>query len=67
MEPFGLFQFLQNLLNSQGGTTETPPPEKTEVNAQAEPILEKENKEIPLKNAAVEFLENHERRAKRRK
>ena len=67
MESFGLFQFLQNLLNSQGERAETPPLENEETHKQTEEIFEKENVPIQQKNAAAEFLENHERRARRRK
>lgn len=64
MEPFGLFQILQNLLAAQG--------EKSgETNANAngsEPPRQEpqttEGKEMPpVKNAAAEFLERHEKRA----
>ena len=68
MEPFGLFQFLQNLLASQGNFSPDSP-----TNAQ-EPTPPAEEKNTPpapptppQKNAATQFLENHERRAGRKK
>lgn len=68
MEPFGLFQFLQNLLASQGNFSPDTPP----ITDVQNPPTEDENTEPtpltpPKKNAAAQFLENHERRAGRKK
>lgn len=64
MEPFGLFQFLQNLLAS------TPPSQKEteETLSHEEGELPSQKTENPVSvNAAASFLEEHERRARRRK
>ena len=67
MEPFGLFQFLQNLLTSQNDLGENPPPESAEISPK-EPHSSPPKPEEPTpQNAAAVFLENHERRARRRK
>lgn len=64
MEPFGLFQILQNLLNSTTPSAEnaapppTPEPEPQIPDETAKPSL-------PTRNAAAQFLENHEKRAGR--
>lgn len=64
MEPFGLFQFLQNLLTpstpSEENSTPAPSPE-------SEPSNSKRTEPPPLshENAAAQFLENHEKRAGR--
>lgn len=71
MEPFGLFQFLQTLLNAQPSAqnepTENSPPAQTENPPQKEQATAPKNEELPPQNAAALFLENHERRAGRRK
>ncbi len=62
MEPFGLFDFLQNLLNAQapaGESAPPPEPQKTEAPATAERPAPQ------TKNPAAAFLEAHERRAGR--
>ncbi len=64
MEPFGLFQILQNLLTPTASTEENV----TSVNP-PEPSPQKLDKHdfssLTPKNAAAQFLENHEKRAGR--
>ena len=67
MEPFGLFQFLQNLLTPQSDLGETPPPQSAETPQQKAQETPPKTEELPAQNAAAAFLENHERRARRRK
>ena len=68
MEPFGLFQFLQNLLNAQSNLGEAPPPQSAENSPTETPSPQpKTEAPPPVQNAAATFLENHERRARRRK
>ena len=68
MEPFGLFQFLQNLLNAQSNLGEAPPPQSGEISPKEPPAPQPKAEEPPpSQNAAAVFLENHERRARRRK
>ncbi len=69
MEPFGLFQILQNLLASQGekssetgAVSNEPEPPRREPHP---PQKEEKTESLPLKNAAAEFLEEHDRRAKK--
>ena len=68
MEPFGLFQLLQNLLLSQGNAEEkTPPVEQGEK--VSTPITEPSSPTTPLEkpNPAAAFLENHRLRSEKRK
>lgn len=67
MEPFGLFQFLQNLLNAQSNLSEAPPPQNAEAPQEKPQELPQNKEKAPAVNAAAAFLENHERRARRRK
>lgn len=64
MEPFGLFQILQNLLTPPAPTEENV----TSVNP-TEPSPQKSSEQkVPsssTRNAAALFLENHEKRAGR--
>ena len=67
MEPFGLFQFLQNLLTPQSDLGENPPPQSAEISPKEPTAPPPKTDESPAQNAAAVFLENHERRARRRK
>ena len=67
MEPFGLFQFLQNLLTPPNVSSENPPPAQAEPSLPQEQVFTPKNEEVFMQNAAVRFLENHERKAGRRK
>ncbi len=60
MEPFGLFQFLQNLLNTEPPATPKEEPTQNQT-PDAEPTPPPS---VP--NPAAQFLEQHEKRAGRR-
>ncbi len=63
MEPFGLFAFLQNLLDPKSDSAEnSPPPEQTKPTD----ATRSEPSNAEKKNPAAAFLEQHERRAGRR-
>ena len=66
MEPFGLFQFLQNLLNSDGNSPSISTPEPPEA-IEPNPPPNEPKEMTPSQNAAAKFLEKHERRAGRKK
>ena len=62
MEPFGLFHFLQSLLNSPTQNEPEPPAEEKES------VPEKTEEKVDYKeNACAKFLENHDARARRMK
>ena len=62
MEPFGLFHFLQSLLNSTApNEIENPVEERETTPEQTEEIIP------PKENACARFLENHDARARRMK
>ena len=73
MEPFGLFQFLQNLLLPQSANTENPP---TEAHPQ-KPVTETEKIDDTAKakaefstsqnEAVLQFFSSHDERVKRTK
>ena len=71
MEPFGLFQLLQNLLLSQGNLEEkTPPAEQGEKTPIPTPIADSSPTATHLEekpNPAAAFLENHRTRSEKRK
>lgn len=71
MEPFGLFQLLQNLLLSQGNLEEkTPPSEQGEKTPTPTPIANPTPTATHLvekPNPAAAFLENHRMRSEKRK
>ena len=62
MEPFGLFHFLQSLLNQAPKTEQPIPEQQEEEKAEETPVSEKEEEKI---NACAAFLENHDARARR--
>lgn len=65
MEPFGLLNFLQSLLptSTTENTPSAPPTEEEFVNAPTP--TQDENKQPPAAhNAALDFLDEHERRAR---
>lgn len=65
MEPFGLLNFLQSLLPTS--TTENapsaPPAEEEFVNPPT-PVQDENNQSPAIRNAALDFLDEHERRAR---
>ena len=68
MEPFGLFQFLQSLLNSPSPTTSET--SKTEEQKQSEtpsssPLHSTQNEKNS--EAFVQFMQEHDRRSRRTK
>lgn len=65
MEPFGLFQFLQNLLTPSTQTKENVTP--TDLPEQPSPLKlnERDSPVSVTQNAAAQFLESHEKRAGR--
>ena len=68
MEPFGLFQFLQSLLNSPAQTTSETP--KSEGEKPSENIPSSSHR--PVQNdknseAFVQFMQEHDRRSRRTK
>ena len=66
MEPFGVFQFLQSLLNSPAPTQENPS-SPTFQNTEEPPPAENKNISPVLKNndAYIQFISAHESRVKR--
>lgn len=64
MEPFGLFQILQNLLTPPSPSAENVAPSSS---PEPEPQAPDERSvpSAPTRNAAAQFLENHEKRAGR--
>ena len=64
MEPFGLFQILQNLLTPPSPSAENAAPAPTPEPEQQKPD-ERSVPSAPTRNAAAQFLENHEKRAGR--
>lgn len=64
MEPFGLFQFLQNLLTPSAPTEENVTPADSTASS-PQKRDEREAASSVTRNAAAQFLENHEKRAGR--
>ena len=68
MEPFGLFQFLQNLLsNPPSNEGEKPNQEPTTEKEKSEPITGFEPQKTAQQEAALQFFAMHDERAKRLK
>lgn len=65
MEPFGLFQFLQNLLPSQPSPTSETPPKQEENADNFSP--QKVEKNSSQSEAVLQFFSAHDERVKRTK
>ena len=73
MEPFGLFQILQNLLLPQGGNDENPPtearPQKPASETEVPDDIAKAKAEFSTSQneAVLQFFSSHDERVKRTK
>ena len=65
MEPFGLLNFLQSLLptSTTENASSAPPAEEEFVNPPT-PTQNENNPPPAVRNAALDFLDEHERRAR---
>ena len=62
LEPFGLFHFLQSLLNTPA---QNPPETESQPSATETPTEHSVDEKIEKENACAKFLENHDARARR--
>ena len=63
MEPFGLFQFLQSLLQNPSSSTENTAQKQEDEVIPNPPESPREGQQPPVSDTYLQFIANHEKRS----